>query len=74
MYINSIFYLNCSLLDNNSLLGVLSPEIYGLEMLSQFQVDENQLSGATRESSCNERPISWYVIFQSNFLSHFYVG
>ncbi|BBG98081.1 Leucine-rich repeat protein kinase family protein [Prunus dulcis] len=53
------FSLAILLLDNNRLLGILSPEIYNLEILSKFQVDENQLSGTGRESSCNERSISW---------------
>ncbi|XP_061997652.1 probable inactive receptor-like protein kinase At3g56050 isoform X2 [Rosa rugosa] len=56
--LDSNFSLRILLLDNNRLLSILSPEIYALEMLSQYQVDENQLSGATRESSCNERSIS----------------
>ncbi|PQP97732.1 uncharacterized protein Pyn_10728 [Prunus yedoensis var. nudiflora] len=57
--LGSNFSLAILLLDNNRLLGILSPEIYNLEMLSEFQVDENRLSGAGRESSCNERSISW---------------
>ncbi|PRQ59497.1 putative protein kinase RLK-Pelle-LRR-VI-2 family [Rosa chinensis] len=56
--LDSNFSLRILLLDNNRLLSILAPEIYALEMLSQYQVDENQLSGATRESSCKERTIS----------------
>lgn len=62
MYGNSVFCSHCSLLDNNRLLGTLPPEIYNLGLLSEFQVDKNQLSGAGREASCNERSNSWYVI------------
>ncbi|PON51389.1 Tyrosine-protein kinase [Parasponia andersonii] len=47
------------LLDNNGLLGSLSPELNELKMISEFQVDENQLSGAAKELSSNQRPSIW---------------
>lgn len=50
--------LTILLLDNNDFLGSLSPEIYKLQMLSESQVDEGQLSNAARkEHSCYERSI-----------------
>lgn len=60
--LNSFF---CSLLDNNGLLGGFSPEITRLMMLSEYQVDENQLASTAKASSCTERPISWYITNQS---------
>ncbi|KAJ6432479.1 hypothetical protein OIU84_019672 [Salix udensis] len=47
------------LLDNNVQLSSISPEIQHLEMLYEFQVDENQLSNAVKGSSCNKRSITW---------------
>ncbi|KAG5237398.1 inactive receptor serine/threonine-protein kinase [Salix suchowensis] len=46
------------LLDNNVQLSSISPEIQHLEMLYEFQVDENQLSNAVKGSSCNKRSIT----------------
>ncbi|KAK3229513.1 hypothetical protein Dsin_001394 [Dipteronia sinensis] len=44
------------LLDNNELLSGFSPEIYELQILSESQVDENQLSNAAkRKPSCNNQ-------------------
>ncbi|KAI4306863.1 hypothetical protein L6164_030106 [Bauhinia variegata] len=43
------------LLDNNELLGGLSPEITELKMLSEFQVDENQLTNTAKMASCTGR-------------------
>lgn len=40
----------------------MSPELHELKMLSEFQVDEDELSGAAKASSCNQRPNVWYVI------------
>ena len=48
----------CSLLDNNEFLGSISPEIYELKMLSEYQVDENQLSSAASGPTCKSRSIS----------------
>jgi hypothetical protein len=50
-----------SLLDNNERLRSLSSEIQHLETLSEFQVDENELSNAAKGSSRNKRSITWYV-------------
>ncbi|KAJ6772581.1 hypothetical protein OIU74_018740 [Salix koriyanagi] len=47
------------LLDNNVQLSSILPEIQHLEMLYEFQVDENQLSNAVKGSSCNKRSITW---------------
>ncbi|KAH7548335.1 hypothetical protein JRO89_XS14G0104100 [Xanthoceras sorbifolium] len=47
--------LTILLLDNNDLLGGLSPEIYELQIISESQVDENQLSNAAKtRPSCNK--------------------
>lgn len=45
-------------MDNNKLLGSLSPEIHELQLLSESQIDENQLSNAAKGLSCHER---WYA-------------
>lgn len=66
--LGSNFSLAILLLDNNRLLGTLSPEIYYLGLLSEFQVDENQLSGAGREASCNERSNSWNLAHTEHFV------
>ncbi|GAV88080.1 Pkinase_Tyr domain-containing protein/LRRNT_2 domain-containing protein [Cephalotus follicularis] len=50
------------LLDNNELLGVLSPEIYELQMLSESQVDENQLSNTAKGSACKDGLITRNVV------------
>ncbi|KAK9279153.1 hypothetical protein L1049_012830 [Liquidambar formosana] len=50
--------LTILLLDNNKFLGSISPELYELKMLSEFQVDENQLTSAALGSTCNGRSIS----------------
>lgn len=81
MHSDSIFFSHCSLLDNNELLGGLSPEIYGLQMISESQVDEALLSHAAKKgSSCSRRFISWYVgcrveinSFEVNMLSQIIV-
>lgn len=51
--------LTTLLLDNNALIGSLSPELNELKMISEFQVDEAQLSGAARKSSCNQISSFW---------------
>ncbi|KAL9418640.1 hypothetical protein AB3S75_036567 [Citrus x aurantiifolia] len=52
--------LTILLLDNNDFVGSLSPEIYKLQVLSESQVDEGQLSSAAKkEQSCYERSIKW---------------
>lgn len=59
---NLVFFLQiCSLLDNNKHLGGLSPEIYQLQLLSEFQIDENQLSNTAQGSLGNKESVSWYV-------------
>ncbi|KAA0035871.1 putative inactive receptor-like protein kinase [Cucumis melo var. makuwa] len=46
--------LGILLLDNNKDLRSLSPEIYQLQLLSEFQVDESQLSNTAEGSLCNK--------------------
>ncbi|KAG6763802.1 hypothetical protein POTOM_031242 [Populus tomentosa] len=50
------------LLDNNERLRNLSSEIQHLETLSEFQVDENELSNAAKGSSRNKRSITWNLL------------
>ncbi|KGN50680.1 probable inactive receptor-like protein kinase At3g56050 isoform X2 [Cucumis sativus] len=50
--------LGILLLDNNKDLRSLSPEIYQLQLLSEFQVDENQLSNTAEGSLCNKESMS----------------
>jgi hypothetical protein len=47
--------------DNNEQLGNLSPEIDGLQLFSESQIDENQLSNAAKGSSCHKRCVAWYA-------------
>ncbi|KAJ6909837.1 inactive receptor-like serine/threonine-protein kinase [Populus alba x Populus x berolinensis] len=54
------------LLDNNERLRSLSSEIQHLETLSEFQVDENELSNAAKGSSCNKRSITWDLVHIEN--------
>ncbi|KAF9674577.1 hypothetical protein SADUNF_Sadunf10G0141500 [Salix dunnii] len=54
------------LLDNNEQLSRLLPEIQHLEMLHEFQVEENQLSNAMKGSSRNKRSITWSVANTEN--------
>ncbi|KAJ1426342.1 Serine-threonine/tyrosine-protein kinase, catalytic domain [Sesbania bispinosa] len=49
------------LLDNNELLVGFSPEINELKMLSECQVDENQLINADKLPACKERSMTWHV-------------
>lgn len=56
------------LLDNNRLLGRMSPELHELKMLSEFQVDEDELSGAAKASSCNQRPNVWNLNQGGDFI------
>ncbi|WCJ19935.1 Protein kinase family protein [Euphorbia peplus] len=49
--------LTILLLDNNRLLGNLAPEVHQLKMFSEFQVDENQLSGGAKVSCCDKRSV-----------------
>ncbi|KAI8026854.1 putative LRR receptor-like serine/threonine-protein kinase [Camellia lanceoleosa] len=48
--------LSILLLDNNYFN--ISPELYELQMLFEFQVDENQLTSAALKASCNSRSSS----------------
>ncbi|XP_022146863.1 probable inactive receptor-like protein kinase At3g56050 [Momordica charantia] len=50
--------LGILLLDNNKHLGGLSPEIYQLQLLSEFQIDENQLSNTAQGSLGNKESVS----------------
>lgn len=54
------------LLDNNELLGGFSPEINELKMLSESQVDENQLTNAAKLPSCASRSIPRNVVGQDS--------
>ncbi|TKY56893.1 LRR receptor serine/threonine-protein kinase MRH1 [Spatholobus suberectus] len=49
------------LLDNNEFLVGFSPEINELRMLSECQVDENQLTNAANMPACTERAITWHI-------------
>ncbi|KAI4306485.1 hypothetical protein L6164_029758 [Bauhinia variegata] len=53
--LGSNFSLAILLLDNNELLGGFSPEINELKMLSECQVDENQLTNTAKMASCTGR-------------------
>ncbi|XP_021278004.1 probable inactive receptor-like protein kinase At3g56050 [Herrania umbratica] len=44
--------LTTLLLDNNEFLGSLAPELNEVKKLSEFQVDENQLTNAATRPSC----------------------
>ena len=48
-------------MDNNKLLGSLSPEIHELQLLSESQIDENLLSNVAKGLSRHERPLAWYA-------------
>lgn len=56
--------LTILLLDNNGILGILSPEVYKLQMLSEIQVDRKQQSNAVERAYCNKRFIA-RIIAQS---------
>ncbi|QCE01358.1 probable inactive receptor-like protein kinase At3g56050 isoform X2 [Vigna unguiculata] len=49
------------LLDNNEFLVGFSPEINELRMLSECQVDENQLTNAAKMPACIERATTWHI-------------
>ncbi|ESW13738.1 hypothetical protein PHAVU_008G221900 [Phaseolus vulgaris] len=49
------------LLDNNEFLVGFSPEINELRMLSECQVDENQLTYAAKMPACIERATTWHI-------------
>lgn len=52
------FSLSILLLDNNYYLGGLSPELNHLQMLSEHQVDENQLRDDSVQANCNSKSLS----------------
>ncbi|KAK1586793.1 hypothetical protein Q3G72_006153 [Acer saccharum] len=54
--------LTTLLLDNNQLLSNISPELYELQMLSEIQVDEKQLSNSAVRASCNRGLFTWKTI------------
>ncbi|GAV66574.1 LRR_1 domain-containing protein/Pkinase_Tyr domain-containing protein/LRRNT_2 domain-containing protein, partial [Cephalotus follicularis] len=54
--------LTTLLLDDNNFLNSISPELYELRMLSESQVDENQLSNSAMRASCNGRPGFWNTL------------
>ncbi|GFZ15057.1 protein kinase family protein [Actinidia rufa] len=66
--------LTIFLLDNNDLFGNLSPEILDLKMISEVQVDENQLSNSGQRSSCSARSISRYVCSATALIFMGYCG
>lgn len=49
-------------MDNNEHLEISSPEIYELQILSETQVDENELSNAAKGSSCRNEQVAWYAV------------
>ncbi|KAI7987903.1 putative LRR receptor-like serine/threonine-protein kinase [Camellia lanceoleosa] len=55
-YFGNYMSLSILLLDNNNFN--ISPELYELQMLFEFQVDENQLTSAALKASCNSRSSS----------------
>ncbi|KAK7300496.1 hypothetical protein RJT34_11341 [Clitoria ternatea] len=59
--LGSNFSLAILLLDNNDYLVGFSPEINELKMLSEYQVDENQLTNAAKMPACAERLITWHI-------------
>ncbi|KAK7305906.1 hypothetical protein VNO77_43818 [Canavalia gladiata] len=71
--------LTILLLDNNDHLCGLSPEINELKIISESQVDENQLISAGKMSASTGRSIKWHVgqnekglrsLLQSHFRDH----
>jgi hypothetical protein len=50
------------LLDNNDLLCGFPHEISELVMISESQVDENQLISAGKLPGCTGRSTKWYVV------------
>ncbi|XP_022753889.1 inactive receptor-like serine/threonine-protein kinase At2g40270 [Durio zibethinus] len=53
--------LTTLLLDNNEFLGSMSPELYEVKMLSEFQEDENQLTNAATRPSCKSGGFPWNI-------------
>ncbi|GMI88895.1 Male Disoverer 2, morphogenesis of root hair 1 [Hibiscus trionum] len=53
--------LTTLLLDNNAFLGSLAPELYDVKMLSEFQVDENQLTDSATIPSCKSSSFPWNI-------------
>ncbi|GAB2286098.1 hypothetical protein Dimus_020522 [Dionaea muscipula] len=47
------------LLDNNELIVTMLPELVELQMISEYQVDENLLVSASTKSNCNTRSVPW---------------
>ncbi|KAL7247258.1 hypothetical protein ACSBR2_002222 [Camellia fascicularis] len=62
--LGKLTYIKLILLDNNNFN--ISPELYELQMLSEFQVDENQLTSATLKASCNSKSCSWNTVQDGN--------
>ncbi|MED6156800.1 hypothetical protein PIB30_017793 [Stylosanthes scabra] len=59
--------LSILLLDNNDFLVSFNPEINELKMLSESQVDKNQLVDAAKRPACTRRSFTWHVnVDQSN--------
>jgi hypothetical protein len=58
------------LLDNNELLGGLSPEIYELQILSKSQVDKKMLSNAVKEMSSDDKRLIEQKLAQSKYIVH----
>ena len=52
-----LFCICCSLLDNNEHLDSLSPELKQLQMLSEHQMDENELRGVDAEARCHSKSL-----------------
>uniref|UniRef100_A0A7N0RIU9 Protein kinase domain-containing protein n=1 Tax=Kalanchoe fedtschenkoi TaxID=63787 RepID=A0A7N0RIU9_KALFE len=59
-------YLAILLLDNNDVLSFLSPEVEELTRISEFQVDEKQLSYARQGSSSRRTLKSWSIAETAN--------
>ncbi|KAJ4970191.1 hypothetical protein NE237_003290 [Protea cynaroides] len=57
--IGNNLFLGILLLDNNKALEGISPEIHELNMLSEFQVDKNQLFDVAKGTYCQKRSTAW---------------
>ncbi|CAO2840052.1 unnamed protein product [Amaranthus hypochondriacus] len=62
------FSLSILLLDNNEHLDSLSPELNQLQMLSEHQVDENELRGVDAEARCNSESLPRYASQPDKFI------
>ncbi|KAJ9543581.1 hypothetical protein OSB04_023288 [Centaurea solstitialis] len=57
--LNNNLSLSILLLDNNDFLDNLSPEVNDLKTISEFQVDEEELTSSHNDAGCNSKSSSW---------------